>query len=842
MKLILLLLFTFITLFAKENVTLALEWKYQFEFAGYIAAKEKGYYDEADFNVNIEEYDNKNVIKKVLDGESTFAISTAEVVLEKMRGKDVVLVANFFKKSALVFVAQENIHLPYDFYNKSIMATQTELYNSNLGMLLKKFNISPNDYKFVKHTYNTDAFIHKKVDVMTAFVSNELYHLDKIDYKYNVIDPTNYGIYTYDENLITSKEYAKEHPKRVRAFREATIKGWQYALAHPQEIIDIIYDKYSKIKSKDALLYEAKKTKELIMPNVFEIGYIDRNMVANVANTFVELGLNSKFYTLDGFIFDEEYNKTNEHSSVLQLTQTEKKYLESKKEITLCVDPNWLPFEAFENNKYIGIGAEYIATLSKIIDKKMTPLRTSTWQESFKEGQLHHCDIFPLVADTPKRRSFLNFTPSILSFPLVLSTKNDQNFHSDLASVMDKKIAIVKDYAFYEILRSRYPDAKFIEVSNVNEGLALVEKNKVYGYVGSLYSTAYYIEKNYYTSLKINGKFDEKWALSIGVNNQDPVLLSIINKALTLIPEHTKEKVKNNWLSVKYEHRINYELLYKLIIGFVLIILFLIYRYIVIMQNNKQLVGLQNELQELNENLQKKVEEKTNENITKDKFLQEQAKLAAMGEMIGAIAHQWKQPLNTLNINIQNLDDDYNEGLINKQFINEFIKKQNKTISFMSKTIDDFRNYFRIDKTKSNFSVKKAIINTIHLQEAQLLKYNINIELIGDDFTVNGYKNEFQQAILNLLSNAKDALISDEIENAKISIVLEGKRIHIRDNAKGIPQEIKERIFEPYFTTKEQGSGTGMGLYIAKTIIEQHMDAKLYINNFKQSTEFIIEL
>jgi len=242
---------------------------------------------------------------------------------------------------------------------------------------------------------------------------------------------------------------------------------------------------------------------------------------------------------------------------------------------------------------------------------------------------------------------------------------------------------------------------------------------------------------------------------------------------------------------------------------------------------------LELEVYELNKNLYAEVTKQTGDNRRKDKLLQEQSKLAAMGEMVGSIAHQWRQPLNSLNINIQNLDDDYEDGLVDKKFIDEFIKKQTKTIKFMSQTIDDFRNFFRVDKVKKDFSIKQAIESTISIQSAQFKNYNISTELIGEDFSVNAIESEFLQVILNIITNAKDAIIENNIAYGLITIILEKdtKTITISDNAGGIPKEIKGRIFEPYFTTKEQGKGTGMGLYMSKIIIEQNMGGVLKIEN-----------
>ena len=247
------------------------------------------------------------------------------------------------------------------------------------------------------------------------------------------------------------------------------------------------------------------------------------------------------------------------------------------------------------------------------------------------------------------------------------------------------------------------------------------------------------------------------------------------------------------------------------------------------------------ELKELNENLEEIVKRKTDENIKQLEILQQQTKLASMGEMIGAIAHQWRQPLNELGIAIQNLKYDYEDGLITKEYLDEFIASTKKVIKFMSDTIDNFRNFYRIDKTKEHFYVKSAIERTLSIQKAQLRNNHINVELIGEDFEINGYINEFQQVILNLINNAKDVLLEKKVKNAKITIELKNKTVFIRDNGGGIQEDVITRIFEPYFTTKEQGKGTGMGLYISKMIIEENINAKLDVTNTQDGAEFRID-
>ena len=244
------------------------------------------------------------------------------------------------------------------------------------------------------------------------------------------------------------------------------------------------------------------------------------------------------------------------------------------------------------------------------------------------------------------------------------------------------------------------------------------------------------------------------------------------------------------------------------------------------------------ELHGLNENLEHIVKVKTSENIKQLELMQQQNKMASMGEMIGAIAHQWRQPLNEVSIAIQNLKYDYEDGLIDRKFLENFIEKSKEIIKFMSSTIDDFRNFYRVDKEKELFRAKKAIEKTLSMQMAQLVNNNITIYISGEDFKIDGFRNEFMQVVLNIINNAKDVLIENEIEYGRITIELENRVVCIRDNAGGIPDEVIHRVFEPYFTTKEQGKGTGMGLYMSKMIIEENMQAKMSVSNGEDGAEF----
>ena len=252
------------------------------------------------------------------------------------------------------------------------------------------------------------------------------------------------------------------------------------------------------------------------------------------------------------------------------------------------------------------------------------------------------------------------------------------------------------------------------------------------------------------------------------------------------------------------------------------------------------------QLKELNDQLEKKVAIGVEEIRDRDELLAQQTKLAAMGEMIGAIAHQWRQPLNALAVQIQFLEDDYEDGLIDEKYLKAHKHENMKLINFMSETIDDFRNFFRVDKVKSLFDVKSKVEETINILASQLKSHNIELNLDGDNFNVSSFASEFQQVILNIINNAKDVLLEKEINNGKIYINISKNKnigiITIEDNGGGIPNDITSRIFDPYFTTKEQGKGTGLGLYMSKMIIEQNLGGKLEVTNNAHGAIFTISL
>jgi len=239
--------------------------------------------------------------------------------------------------------------------------------------------------------------------------------------------------------------------------------------------------------------------------------------------------------------------------------------------------------------------------------------------------------------------------------------------------------------------------------------------------------------------------------------------------------------------------------------------------------------------------LDRMVKDEIEKNREKEQMLMHQSKLAALGEMLGNIAHQWRHPITRLSLLVQNFEMAYKMQKLDDKFVEKFKTKAFEQINYMSATIDDFTSFFKKDKEKQKFYVREVIEDALKLLEGRIK----NIEIIkeyGTKIEINGYKTEFSQVILNILNNAIDALNEKEIKNKKIWIRIKNNLIEIEDNAGGIPEEIKDKIFEPYFTTKFQSQGTGIGLYMSKIIITKHFNSKLEVENSKYGAIFKIIL
>ena len=775
--------------------------------------------------------------------------------------------------------------------NNEITIGSSELYPLNgfsidmLELIIKKFNLKTKTIN-VKQSTIPLAIKENRID-LAPVISNE-----KID---NIL-----GLYSSEVLKIKNILYTNKENKTIRNIDD--LKGKKLAIVSELGMVSPLEKKYSGIKiertntiKESVQKLEEGKVDALVSSPLIMQNYLDENLKKIpyihfrplklyfftskrkiILHSIIEKGLSNISKQEKQEVFDKWFLK--DHSNIpVSFTEQEKNYLEKKTNLNLCVDPDWMPYEKIEDGKHIGIVADYMKSFEKKIGIPLNLIETNDWTESLSYIKDRNCDLLSLVIETKKRRDYMSFTKPYIIFSLVLVTKRNVSFVSDLKNLENKKIGIQKDFAYKDMIKQKYPNLEIIEVDHLRNGLTKVERGELFGQVATDLSVAYAFQKEFYGSLQISGKFDEKLKLSVGVRSDEPILLSIFEKVVNSINEETRRSIISKWVTLKSEKSIDYTLFWSIIAFLSFIFLLILYTYLTqyksikklrkakreietlnatleekvrlrtqeLELSNKKLKNKTLELENLNNNLDVEIKKEINNRKKQEQLLIQQSKLAEMGEMISMIAHQWRQPLSALGTIVQNIHLRYSLGKLDKDYIEKQRLLSNGLTEKMSATIDDFRNFFKPNKERKEFSIKNTINKTIFLIDDSFKSHSINIENeTFDDVIVNGFGNELSQVLLNILTNSKDAFIENKIQDPFIRIQTKQIQTHIRilisDNAGGIRRSIINKIFEPYFTTKSTHNGTGLGLYMSKIIIEENMQGELKVKNIDKGVEFSI--
>jgi signal transduction histidine kinase len=309
---------------ANDKVSVQLLWKHQFEFAGFYVAKEKGFYKDVGLDVNLKEFDfGTDIIDDVLSSKSDIGIGRSSLILNRLNGKDIVLLKALYQSSPYILLSKKRKDLKSikDFKNKKIMLSDDLSSLAAITSMMKVNNIDNSDYIKVKHSFDIDDLIHDKVDIMTTYLSNEPYHLKTKGIEYNVFDPKDFGFDLYADILFTSNHYLQNNPKKIKKFIKATLKGWKYAFNHIDETCDIILLKYNtQDKTKDALKFEANILKNLAYKEDTPFGNISKTKIVEIANIYRLLSITHETNeNLEEFIY-EEYNIFDKYSFEIFIT------------------------------------------------------------------------------------------------------------------------------------------------------------------------------------------------------------------------------------------------------------------------------------------------------------------------------------------------------------------------------------------------------------------------------------------------------------------------------------------------------------------------------------------
>jgi len=859
MKNFLLILFLFLTITLQantkfhmdepeslEHVSLQLNWRYQFEFAGFIAAKEKGFYADAGLEVNLKEYKTGlDVVDEVLSQGATYGVSNSSVLVEYLKGKPTVLISSFFKRSAMVLIVKPEIKTPKDLVGKKILASSRYDLMLNFRPYFQGYGVNIDDMKLIKKdSFSVQAFAN--VDAMTAYISDEPYQLDQLGVKYNILDPSNDTLFILQEELFTSKKEVENHPERVRAFKEASIRGWQYALTHKNELVNIIHEKYAPDIPKEALLYEAKAIDKLILPYIYDVGSIDINFLHKQIRLFQKDYNIGKNRNLDDYIY-----RVKEDS--LNFNDKEEAFINSHETIPMCINYDFMPIEGYEDNKYIGMMSDIYRIIEHKTGLKFVPIKSESNLDLKRNIEEKRCKLLSIKATKSKTFKTLKMTSPLSKVYFTLITTLDKSFAHTPASLKNR-LLIVQKKAYKDYLNYLYPYLNIEVEENKNRMLEKLVQHRAYAIVTIDEKSDYFIDKYGYGKLKINGFLAKHHELdvSIGVQSDEPVLYSILQKSTNLISQNQIQSIISRWHLTRYHKVTDYSLVWQTLLVMSVILLVMMYYQRKLKRFNIELersvYKKTKELRQLNDSLEITVQEKVNELIKKDEILTQQSKQAVMGEMISMIAHQWRQPLNTISLKISNIQlEEMLSHSVTKEELLKVLEEINNTVQYLSNTVDDFKTYFKPNKNATQTNVKDMVEKAIGFIDARLKKENISINLEKvDDTPINTYSSEMIQVLLNILNNAIDAYVENKEsvnKSINISCIKVDKKIKviIQDFAGGIKPEVKKKLFEPYFSTKDK-NGTGLGLYMSKMILEKQFNGTIDVQTKDNSTTFIIEI
>ena len=580
-KLLITYLLLLLSLHASESnqkVTLYLDWLNQFQFAGYYMAKENGYYNDLDLDVNIIEYSkdaNNDITQKVIKDEAVYGIGKSSLIIDKFAGNDIILLSSIFQNSpmALISLSSSNIKTPKDLINKKIMITNDAKESVSIKSLLMSEGVNFQDLNTQNFSSNEiNDLINGNIDAITCYLSNEPFTLKQKNIDFNIIHPNNYNFDFYEGILFTSQKELKNNPIRAQNFNQASIKGWEYAFNNIEKTAKIIYEKYNtQNKSLELLIFEGEVLKKLSKIDENLLGNINPRTIDEIKRIYSLLNLMSTHisFETESIILNKTHTLLNENDL---------NYLNAN-QFTLLTQADHIPFSFKNLNELIGIEIDFWKLIS---DKLSKPFNI---EEVLKDNILN---IFSnsikvkFVYSFKKESSDKNVLSNpIAKVPLALATKNGVHYISDLNSVEHIKIGVLKDLEIFESLKRDYPNVNFIEINTIDDGIYRLKNNLLFGLIDNLYTLSHQIEQFQIDELKINTTLKYKINIYLEVKKQNEQFIKIVNKIIDSLSEKEKSSIFNNYQLILYHNNIDIYYILKFVIPLIILLsvfIFLNYR------------------------------------------------------------------------------------------------------------------------------------------------------------------------------------------------------------------------------------------------------------------------
>ncbi len=524
----------------------------------------------------------------------------------------------------------------------------------------------------------------------------------------------------------------------------------------------------------------------------------------------VHISLNRKWVSV------EQVPKIRRPASLeFRLTPSEKQWLDSHPVVRIGIDSEWAPVEFVnESGEYSGISRDYIEQLEKLLAIRFEVIKTDSWIGTMEKIQTGAIDLLPAITPTEQRQEYLDFTERYLSLPIMLFADQDAEYIDRLSDLLGKKVAVVKQYATDDFLTLNHPELDLVRVANTSEGLSMVANGEVTAFVGNMVTTGFYLGKLGYSQIKIAGETPYRLKVSMAVNKDKIMLLSIMNKAIAAISEDQRVLIYRRWVALKYEHGFDYSLLWKVLA--VVAVVFILFSYW-----NWRLKKLQENLEHVNEDLQ-------NANIK----LRELDRLKSM--FIASVSHELRTPLNSI-IGFSGMMKQGAFGNLNDKY-QDYISRINKSGQHLLGLITDIIDISkiesgRVDVELSDFLLGEIVNEGVETIRKQAEDKGLVLEVeMPEGISMSTDRRRLFQCVLNFLSNAMKFT-----EQGRISIVVKAENddilINVRDTGIGIGTDDQSLLFEAFERVdthlRVKAGGTGLGLYLTKKIAEELLQGEV---------------
>ncbi|AHF02061.1 diguanylate cyclase [Thiomicrospira aerophila AL3] len=565
-----------------KSVSVQVNWHHQYQFAGFYAALAQGYYRDEGLDVTIKDWrPGLDIVDEVVSGRATFGTAYSSAVVDFIHGAPIAAVMTSFQFSPMVLLSKEPItHL-------SQLSGKTVSHYNNL-QILALLNRAEQDLTAplitIPPSGDLNDFINKKIDLYGAYETNEPYQLKEHNLSYHLVKPADFGVNSMEDIVIVAQKFADRYPDVVERFRRATVAGWRYAIDNQPEVVAFIMQNYPVVKSEQALVYEAQATTKYVRVGRIPIGAIDASRVLATAAEARDIGLitDSLFnqFSPKAFIFNS--------TGLGSLTEEERAFLHQNPVIRIGNDINWAPFEFIDaKGQYAGMVADYFRLFEQRLGVRFEPQKNTTWSETLSKVQQGEIHLLSGATPTPERLEYLKFTQPYLTFPMVLAGNPDTFFINHYQELEGKTVAVVRDYWSHEYLQNNYPQVNLYLVDSVLEGLQAVMSGKAFVYSGNLAVINYIMRQQGITGMQIVGQSDQRFELAIGVPRDNPLLFSIMQKALDDITLDEHNAIYAKWVNLSLLTRLDNRQLFQLLI-YGLLIAFALIAWIVVYRVQKQ--------------------------------------------------------------------------------------------------------------------------------------------------------------------------------------------------------------------------------------------------------------